>query len=142
MAALATAAAVGLSLVMAGERGMFFVPGADDFRKQTVARTDRERDWPFSVDSGYLLCAWVMGERAVYFLEALPDDEADDDVEPRAVAVSADPLAIVIGSIGNRDLLAPFETIEQLVLRMAPFERIGRRLCDQPPGTDLGPGEL
>lgn len=142
MSGIAMAAALGLTLAAADERSFFFIPGVEDFRMQAIARTEREREWPFSVESGYLLCAWVMGQKVVYFVEELPQDQRDDDVDPRIIPVAADPLALIVGSIGSRDLLAPYDSLEQLIRRIAPFERTGLRLCDQPRGSEIGPGEL
>lgn len=127
-------------LIPAGERGLFHFPGADSFRTQRVDRTGNEREWPFSVDSGYLLCAWLMGQRTVYFAERLEDEE--EEATPRVVIVSSDPLDLAFVNIGSNDLFAPFDGIEQLIVRVAPFVSLGRRLCDQPRGSDIGPGEL
>lgn len=143
MAVLATALAVAAPLVLAGEQGMFHFPEGDDFRMQAIARTDREEGWPFSVPSGYLFCAWLMAEKVVYFVEE-PDDPEDYESweEARMVHLSRDPVSLAFVNIGNSDLFAPFDGIEQLLVRVAPFVRLGERLCDQPRGTEIGPGEL
>lgn len=142
MAALAATAALGLALVAADERSLFHFPGYEDFRTQAIARTDREQEWPFSVDRGYLLCAWVLGQQAVYFAEQMTEEQREDDLDPRIVAVTTDPIEIIIGSIGSRDLFAPYRSIEELIVRLAPLVPTGRRLCDQPRGSEIGPGEL
>lgn len=123
------------------ERGLFHFPTSEDaFRVQRIDRTDRERDWPFSVDSGYLMCVWLMGERTVYFVDRLRDDEEHE--LPRVVVVSTNPLDLVFVNMGAKDLFAPVDSIEQLIVRVAAFASLGRRLCDQPRGSDIGPGEL
>jgi hypothetical protein len=125
-----------------GEDSPFHFPGAEDFRIQHIARSGAEQGWPFSVDEGWLMCAWIMAEKAVYFAEMLPDD-ADYDATPRMVIVATDPLALLIVNVGANDLFAPFGgQLEQLIPLLAPFERLGHKLCDQPPGTVIGPGEL
>jgi hypothetical protein len=143
MAGLATVLAVATPVLFgSGERSIFHFPSEGDFRLQYLSRTDNERGWPFSVDDGYLMCVWVMGIRAVYFVEDLPDRDLDGGITGRVVVVSADPLDLAFTNIGSLDLFAPFDSIEQLIVRVAPFERLGERLCDQPRGTEIGPGEL
>ena len=128
-------------LIPAGERGLFHVPtSADAFRIQRIDRTGREKDWPFSVDSGYLMCVWLMGERTVYFAERLGDEDGDET--PRAVVVSTNPLDLALANIGANGLFVPFDGFEAMIVRLAPFVGLGRRLCDQPRGSDIGPGEL
>ncbi len=139
MIAAAVAMALVAPLAVTSERGWFHIPGAEDFRVQSIARTDREQDWPFSVDRGFLLCAWVMGERVVYF-STEPDE--DEDESPRLIVVSSNPFDIMLASMMGRDLIAPYDDMEQLVARFAPFQRIGQRLCDQPRGSEIGQGEL
>lgn len=140
MIAMAAAMAVSAPLAVTSERGWFHIPGADDFRMQTISRADNELDWPFAVDEGYLLCAWVLGERVVYF-GARPEDD-DDERLARVIVVSGNPLDIMLSGVMDRDLIAPYVDIAQLVTRFAPFETMGRRLCDQPRGSQVGPGEL
>ncbi len=128
-------------VLLAGERGLFHVPTSDDaFRVQRIDRTGGEKDWPFSVDGGYLMCVWLMGERTVYFTDRLGGEDAHET--PRAVIVSANPLDLAFGNIGANDLFASVDGIEQLIVRVAPFASLGRRLCDQPRGSDIGSGEL
>lgn len=143
--ALAAAASLLLAAPLAAapvnERSLFHIPGVEDFRIQRIFRSDREREWPFSVESGYLMCAWVFGQRAVFFSEE-PAEDARDDEYPRTITVSTDPFDLAFGNLGSRDLMAETEGLEKLIPLMAPFERLGRSLCDQPRGAEIGPGEL
>lgn len=133
--------AMPLAVLPAGERGLFHIPGVEDFRLQHIVRGEREQDWPFTVASGYLMCAWIVGERTVYFAEE-PAEDADDDGYPRTVIVSTNPFDLAFGNLGSQDLVIETEGLPQLIPLMAPFERLGRTLCDQPRGTRIGPGEL
>mgnify|MGYP007011837944 FL=1 len=128
-------------LIPANERGPFHFPTSEDaFRIQRIDRTDREKDWPFSVDSGYLMCVWLMGERTVYFADRLSDE--DEGETPRVVVVSTNPLDLALVNIGSNGLFVPFDGFENMIARLGPFVGLGRRLCDQPRGSDIGPGEL
>ena len=110
---------------------------------QRIARTDNERDWPFSVDEGNLTCVWSTGQKLVFFFEQRPETlDQDDDFEARGVIVSANPVDLTIGNIANRALFAPMADIADLVRRVAPYAEVGQRLCDQPPGSIIGHGEL
>lgn len=125
----------------ASERGPFHFPASEDaFRIQRIDRTDREKDWPFSVDSGYLACVWLMGARTVYFTERLREE--DEDGTPRVVIVSTNPLDLALVNIGSNGLFVPFDGFEKMIARLGPFVGLGKRLCDQPRGSDIGPGEL
>lgn len=130
-------------LIPANERGLFHVPTSEDaFRIQRIDRTDREKDWPFSVDSGYLVCVWLMGERTVYFADRLRGEDDEADRTPRVVVVSTNPLDLALANIGSNGLFVPFDGFEAMIVRLAPFVSLGKRLCDQPRGSDIGPGEL
>lgn len=127
------------------ERGLFHVPKSGDaFRIQRIDRTDREKDWPFSVDSGYLVCVWLMGGRTVYFADRLDDadEDGDGDETPRVVLLSTNPFDLALVNIGSNGLFVPFDGFEAMIARLGPFVGLGRRLCDQPRGSDIGPGEL
>ena len=140
MGGLAAVLAAAAPLLLANERSLFHFPtAADAFRMQRIERTERELEWPFSINAGYLLCVWMLGERVVYFAE--PPGEDEDEFH-RVVVISSDPLDLVFVNIGQNDLFAPFDGIGQLVERGAPFVRLGNRLCDQPRGTEIGPAEL
>ena len=122
------------------ERGLFHFPMTEDaWRMQRIARTGNEREWPFTIDSGYLLCVWIFGDRVVYFAEP-PEEEGDEF--PRVVIVSTNPFDLMVANIDRNGLLVPFDGMEQMIGRLGPFVDLGRRLCNQPRGTEVGPGEL
>ncbi len=130
-------------LIPANERGLFHFPMSEDaYRIQRIDRTDREKDWPFSVDSGYLICVWLMGERTVYFADRLGGGDEHEDETPRVVVVSTNPLDLALVNIGSNGLFVPFDGFEKMIARLGPFVSLGKRLCDQPRGSDIGPGEL
>jgi len=142
--ALAMAGAEGLPAtdgraVVSDERGFFHLPGVDDFRMQTIERSDNETGWPFTAASGQLLCAYVTGRPTVYFVETLPEGA---EVDPRVVVVSTDPLNLAMVNAGKIDMFAPHKDLAELIRLVAPFESLGQRLCDQPRGSDIGRGEL
>ena len=56
--------------------------------------------------------------------------------------MSTDPFDLAFTNMGSNDLFAPFEGLEDLIPMVAPFERLGLSLCEQPKGTTIGPGEL
>ncbi|MEO4001665.1 hypothetical protein [Mesorhizobium sp. CAU 1732] len=146
MLTLATAMTVAVPLLLVSdERSLFYIPGPEDVRFQKISRTGNEKDWPFTVDDGTLSCVWSGGQKIVQFIETVPDDLDEHEVEgyvPDMVFVSSNPFDITLLNIGSRHLIVQVDTVEELIERMAPFERLGRRLCDQPRGTDIGPGEL
>ena len=149
MPALAAAIAVAAPLLMAGqaplvavgERDFFHIPSEDDFRLQKIARTDHEKEWPFTVDEGYLTCAFVVGRPAVYFTE-MPVEDDFDAADLSTVIVSTDPFDLAFGNLGDGGLMRKGGDIADLIRLMAPFESLGARLCEQPRGTQIGPGEL
>jgi hypothetical protein len=146
MIALALAMAMTPPFVDArDERSPFHFPRAEDVRMQAIARTDNEKRWPFTVDEGTLLCIWSGGQKVVLFAEKAPDDLDEhevDDYRPDMVFVSANPFDLTLLNIASRHLIVQVDTLEELIVRMAPFEKLGRRLCDQPRGSAIGPGEL
>lgn len=107
---------------------------------QKVQRAEREQEWPFTVDEGYLSCAWLLGKPTVYFTDD-PGQDADLD-EIRVVVVSTDPFDLLLGRFAGRGLIGTQESIETLIHKMAPLKTVGDRLCEQPRGTIVGPGEL
>ncbi len=119
---------------VADEKSFFHMPGTEDFRTQTVSRTAGETEWPFTVDEGTLACAYVMGQRAVYFVEKT------DTPEPRVVVLSTNPFDLALANLGRTELLTPRDDLATLVGRVAPFVQAGERLCEQPRGTTIGPG--
>ncbi|MCX8573017.1 hypothetical protein NDO48_28675 [Aminobacter sp. MET-1] len=139
----ATIAAVAAPLVLANEKGMLHVPDVSEVRLQTISRSDNETEWPFSVASGLLACVWSGGRKVVSFIETTDDPDDEHEAPPgRHVIVSANPFELTFLNISSRDLFLPADTVETLIRRVAPFEALGQRLCDQPQGTIVGPGEL
>jgi hypothetical protein len=131
--------------VLAGERDFFRMPDVRDVRVQTIEREAKEADWPFSVERGLLACGWAAGQKFTLFVEEATEGEEAIDVgteRPRRLVLSVNPFDLAMQNIGYRDLFAPFDSLEQLIHRVAPYVTIARRLCDQPPGTRLGHGEL
>ncbi len=141
MAVLAATLAIAAPLVLAGERGLFHFPGADEVRLQKISRAGNEQEWPFTVSSGYLACVWSAGQRMVMFLEEQTNDEAEA-ARVRKVFVSVNPFELTLGNMADRDLIVPMDSVETLVKRMAPFAALGERLCDQPQGSQIRQGEL
>lgn len=137
--ALALTLAASAPLLVADEKGWLHVPGTDEFRVQAISRTAHEADWPFAVDEGYLACAYVLGSPAVSFVEKLPEG---DFSEPRAFILSTNPLDLAFAGISASGLLKPTGDLESLIRAMAPFQQAGERLCQQPQGTAIGPGEI
>lgn len=138
MAMSAVSLAVAAPFVLAGERSFFHLPSEEDFRIQSIERADNEREWPFIADKGYLSCVYVMGKPTVYFTTT----EDVDFGAPGAVVVSTDPFQLAFANIGRQGMLAPTSGLAELIQKIAPFESLGRRLCDQPRGTVVRPGEL
>lgn len=139
---VATMAAVA-PLVLAGERGLFHIPDMSEVRLQKISRASNEGEWPFSVASGTLACVWSGGSRVVSFVEDNPGDGDDPEPQrPRHVIVSVNPFELTFFNMANRDLFLPADTVETLIKRVAPFVALGERLCDQPQGSQIGPGEL
>lgn len=141
MSALAFSLAVAAPLLIAGsdEKSFFHLPGDGDFRWQAIERAENERDWPFTVDKGWLSCVYVLGERTAYFIE---DFDADDGTDPRAVVISTDAFDLSLGNLGRTEIFDRTVGLETLIRRIAPLVQAGKRLCDQPRGTQIGPGEL
>lgn len=141
MQALAATMALAAPFVLTGEKGLFHLPDASEVRLQDISRAAYEDDWPFSVSSGYLGCVWSAGKRTVSFVEK-PEPSDGDVKDPRVVIVTTDPFQLTLLNMANRDLFAPADSVETLIKRVAPFELLGEKLCDQPQGTRLGDGEL
>lgn len=147
MDAWATAMAVSFATLaalpaFADETSFFHVPGVKDFRLQQIEKANRENAWPFTVPRGWLACAYVTGERTVYFAELADDIEEDD---PRVTIVSTDPMLLMTGAVLGDGLLPKTNTVDEMANTMrllGPYEALGKRLCDQPPGVILEGGEL
>jgi hypothetical protein len=140
MPSLAATLAAAAPLVLAGERSLFHLPSPDEVRMQPVERTDNEAGWPFSVDSGHLSCVWSAGQRLVFFFAETPGEGGEG--EPRGVILSMDPVQLTLMNVANRDLFAPSADVAERIRQVAPFHALGQRLCDQPPGAQVGHGEL
>lgn len=138
----ATFATLATLPALADEKSFFHVPGVTDFRLQEIARSSHEDAWPFTVDRGWLACAYVTGQPTVYFSEIAEESEED---EPRVTIVSTELTLLMTGAVVGEGLLPRTTTVEEMgnTLRLVgPFEAMGKRLCDQPPGIVLGTGEL
>lgn len=100
-----------------------------------LARGDHPHEWPFSVDTGTLSCTAIGGQRVVIFSEPWRTDvpqEFGNMTLPRSVIVSANPFGL-LASAEDRSLYLPFDTLETLIKRLAPYEAIGTRLCETAP---------
>ena len=140
-----TNAMLAVPFVLAGEQDFFHLPRVEDVRLQSIEREERETEWPFSVERGTLACGWAGGQKIALFIEEEPDDgdsPGGGTSQPRRLLLSVNPFDLAVQNIGFRDLFAPFDSIEELIRRVAPYVTTARRLCDQPPGTRLGHGEL
>jgi len=125
-----------------GERNIFRIPREDDVRVQKIARTPGETGWPFTVDEGLLMCLFVAGRPTVYFAVVEPHDEWHEEPPVRLVMVSSDPFDATLANMAVNDLIVETDGPAGRMALFAPFEALGRRLCDQPRGTEMGPGEL
>jgi hypothetical protein len=47
-----------------------------------------------------------------------------------------------LGNLGKADMFDRSVGLDQLIRRIAPHVQTAQRLCDQPRGTRVGPGEL
>ncbi len=112
----------------------FAAAAAPIFPEIVVARGETPHEWPFSIDEGTLACVRIGATRAVFFSEILTPEEMGEFGNmtlPRTVVVSSNPLALFV-SFEDRALYAPFDTLETLVGRLLPFEKMGLELCDRP----------
>jgi hypothetical protein len=130
--------AVAAPLLVASEKDLFHMPQVDDFRLQVVEKSAGEAGWPFTVDRGKLACAYVLGQRVVYFVEEI----AGEGEEARVTQVSVNPFDLSLGPLAKSDLIRADLSLEDRIRGMGPLVTIGMRLCDQPRGTTIGPGEL
>lgn len=105
---------------------------ASTFPEKLIRKGEVEHEWPFSIDAGELTCIDMFGPKDVFFAEILPPEEQGtfgNMTLPRLVVVTANPLAF-FSTIENRELYAPFDSLETLIRRLAPYERMGWALCD------------
>lgn len=132
MQTLAAAMSVVLPLAFAGEGpavAAFVQAGV--FPEITIRKGETAHEWPFSVDEGKLTCVEYGGRQTVIFTEPWRRDvpqEFGNMTLPRSVIVSVDPFAL-LASREDRDLYLPFDSLETLIKRLAPFETMGRALC-------------
>jgi len=102
-----------------------------------IDRAGSRHEWPFSVDRGSLTCVTMDGQRVVIFSEPWPDvpiEQLDVMKPPRSVIVSVN-VMLLLASIEDRSLYLPFDSLETLIRRLAPFETMGRALCDKDAAT-------
>ena len=118
-------------VVPAGE--IFPQPG--DVRLQKIRKSAQEKEWPFVAESGMLSCVRLLGDRVVYFI---PDEPAAS----RPFNIDIDLMSMSMVNLGMTNVLAPYDDFGQLVRRLASFVTMGRRLCDQDPGTVVTGPEL
>jgi hypothetical protein len=123
-----------------------FLPEEKDVRFQVIERQPGEGDWPFLADKGRLACVPSFGMRIVLFYpwaegEDAVDGFAIDEPQRQGVVVSTDPLQLWSDAAGKL-LLQQNMTIEDKIRRMGPYVTLGKKLCDQPEWTNIGPSEL
>jgi hypothetical protein len=111
-------------------------PGVGDFRLQKIHRAAGESEWPFVAESGTLLCAMILRKPAVYFVPEVSGTPG------RAFAIDNDITMMAFANIGMTDVLEPYDNFEQLLKRLIPYVTMGKRLCNQPPGTNVSGSEL
>jgi hypothetical protein len=105
---------------------------AQTFPEVEISKAEWATEWPFVVDEGTLTCVELGPNRTVIFSEPWREDvpqEIGNMTLPRSVIVSANPFAI-LASLEDRSLFLPFDTLETLIRRLAPFETSGLKLCD------------
>lgn len=122
-----------------------FIPEPEDFRTQKVSRQAGESDWPFVATQGVLMCVKIFGlKQVVFYPGELPAQyELDQGLitNPEVVNVTTDPVTLWTDPNAAKQLI-PNLSIEEKIRRMAPYVTLGKKLCDQPKGTQIGPGEL
>ena len=132
MQTLAAAMSVVLPLAFAGEGlAAAALTEAGVFPEIALRKGETAHEWPFSVDEGKLTCVDYGGRRTVIFTAPWRTDVPQvpgNMTLPRSVIVSADLFAL-LASHEDRDLYLPFDSLETLIRRLAPFENLGRALC-------------
>lgn len=134
MSALMQIAAVLAAPILAGEPPARLTTPVSTFSERVIRKAESKHEWAFSIDEGTLTCIGMNGERYVFFAEILTDEEMGEFGNmklPRSVVVTTNPMAF-FATIEHRELYSPYDSLETLVRRLAPFETMGRRLCDQP----------
>jgi hypothetical protein len=103
------------------------------FPELVIRKVESEHEWAFAIEEGTLTCIAMSGEKYVFFAEIPTAEEMGEFGNmklPRSVVVTTNPLAF-LATVENRELYLPFDTLETLIKRLAPFETMGRALCDQ-----------
>lgn len=134
-----------LMAAVSGATADSLIPDESDVRQQKISRQAGERDWPFAASEGTLACVRSFGMKVVIFMPESDDiselEEFQDDMANNYVMVSTDPLQLWLDA-GKSHLFTPDLKIEDKIRRLAPFVTLGKKLCDQPKWTNLGPSEL
>ena len=135
MIAMSAALAVSMPFAFLAEPNTAVRWMSSTFPEIVIRKAETEYEWAFSIDEGTLTCVQLGAGRFVFFGEILTDEEMGEIGNmtlPRSVVVSVNPLDF-LATIENRELYAPFDSLETLIKRLAPFHDMGRALCDQPP---------
>ena len=119
-------------------------PQPEDVRFQVISKQAGEKDWPFAAETGTLACVPSLGFRIVVFFPysvTMRNDEALDELQSKEepLIVTVDPLQLLFSDA--RYFVASM-TIEDKIRRLGPYVSLGKKLCDQPKGAIVGPGEL
>ena len=125
------AAAMLMQPVQAG----WLFPEAKDVRIQPIQRQAGEVNWPFVADKGRLACVESVGEKMVFFIPGGIEEKVG-----KILYLDANLMVMAIQNIGVKDVLAPYETPEELITRIAPFVAQGHMLCKQKNSPILVPG--
>jgi hypothetical protein len=117
---------------------------ATNFDAIRISKADSDHEWPFSIESGDLFCGIEGGQKEVVFMEPWQPSGATEfesvdkiiesggfDDSPRVAIVSTNPLRLV-RTDNSASLYAPFDNLETLIKRLAPFETLGRNICPEP----------
>jgi len=121
-----------LPLVFAGGADAV-VPVASTFPEIVIRKGETEHEWPFSIGEGHLTCIEMQGQRYVFFAEILTAEEMGTFGNmrlPRSVVVTANPMAY-FATIEDSELYASWDSLETLIKRLAPYERMGWELCEK-----------
>ncbi|MGE0500752.1 MAG: hypothetical protein AB7I79_03725 [Rhizobiaceae bacterium] len=128
MTPTAIALAVVAPLILAEDRPSAF---DDIIGEMVISRAEATTEWPFSIDVGELSCITLQGQRQVFFAEILTSEEMGEIGNmtlPRMVVVTTNPFAL-FATIEDRELYAPYDSLEALITRLAPYETMGFAIC-------------
>lgn len=98
------------------------------FSDMEIDRDTATAEWPFSIDRGELSCVDLGEQSFVFFSEKPRSGDLVAIANRRSVVVSTNPVNW-FALYEHRALYAPFDTLEILVKRLAPYEAMGRKLC-------------